>query len=101
MRAANVGVRRQVGQVTLIVGQRQRELVQPLFQDRGDALVAGRVDRQRPGTGLFKAFTAVAPTETQQSQTSAVAMLWMRAVLELALHHLQRAGADVLGPVEE
>jgi hypothetical protein len=61
--AANVGVNRQVGRVQFFFGQWQRQLIQPLLQDRCDALVAGRVNSQRTATGLFKAVAAVATAE--------------------------------------
>ena len=99
--AANVGVNGQIGQFRFFLGQWQRQLIQTLLQDRGDALVAGRVDGQRPGTGLLQPITAVTSTQVQQPQAGPVAMFGMRTVLELALHHVERGGADVRGPVQE
>ena len=99
--ATNVGVNGQIGQFRFFLGQCQGKLIQALLQDRGDALVAGRVDGQRPGTGLLQPVTAVTSTQVQQPQAGPVAMFGMGAILELSLHHVERGGADVRGPVQE
>jgi len=60
----------QSGQVTLNPSARGQRGTgpAPVFRMRGDALVAGRVDRQRPGTGLFQGGSRLSADETQQSQ---------------------------------
>ena len=78
-----------------------RQPVQALLEDRGHALVAGRADRQGPLAGLLQALPVIAPSQVEQPQAGAVAVLGVRTVLQLLLDHLGGTGPDVGGPVQE
>ena len=64
-------------------------------------LRCGRADGERPAAGRLQALLAVGLGQIQQPQARAVALLGVRAVLELPLHDGARAGADVLAPVQQ
>lgn len=79
----------------------QRRLIQLLFEDRGHAGIVGCGDGQGMRAALLQECLAVALAELQQPQAATLAMLRMRAVLQLPLGHLQGGEASVLEPVQE
>ena len=64
-----------------------RVLVELGLEDRLDALAGGRADRQRPAAGGLQPGLAIVAGEVEQPQAGAVALLGMRAVLQLPAHH--------------
>jgi len=75
--------------------------VEAVLEDGGDAAIARRTDAQRPPAGGLETRMAVLAREVQYPETSAVAVLGVWALLELALDEAERRRPDALRPVEE
>mmetsp|Transcript_6076 Transcript_6076/g.24370 ORF Transcript_6076/g.24370 Transcript_6076/m.24370 type:complete len:788 (+) Transcript_6076:480-2843(+) len=83
-------------------GGKQRGLaIQAALEDVGHAAQVGRADSHGPRAGGLQPLGAVAAYQGQQAQAGAVALLRMRAVLELPGDHRGSAHADTLAPADQ
>ncbi len=87
---------RQQGQVLL--GQRQ--VLQPLAQDRFEALVAARAEADGATAGQLQAHFAVGFAQAQDAQAGPVALLRMDAPFEDVLDQAGGVRAGLLGPAD-
>jgi len=76
-------------------------LIELGLEDGADALARGRTDGKRAATSGLQALIAVVLGQIQQAQTSAVALLGMRTVVQLPLDHIAHARTDAVRPVEQ
>src|SRR5260221_3378357 len=77
----------------------QRLAVQPGAQDRLDAAVGVRAQRQRPGAGGLGAVVAVAAGQADDAQHGPVALLGMRAGIQDRLRQRRGGRPGLSGPL--
>ena len=66
-------------------GLRDRQAVEPVLENGVHVAIGADPDRQRAGTGGLETRGPVAAAEAKQPQARAVALLGMRAVIELSI----------------
>src|SRR5436190_114087 len=75
--------------------------LEPRFEDRGDAFVAWRSDRERPPASGFEPFRRVFLGKAQEAEAGAVTLLRMRPALELPLDDIPRRRTNRHGPIQK